>query len=390
MTPAEASAGRDLLKSWGRAENAPVIGQSALILINAAGAATFAAALAAIVTRTRLPAAILALPLALVLRALAAWCSSLLAARHARRVVTRLRGELAAAALEHRRGEGPPLGVVLSAVVDEPEALDGYFNRYRPAELEARLAPLAIAALAALASPVSAGILIATLLPFGLVMAVAGGAAAAESSRQLDALARLSGRFLDRVRALPVILAFQAEARETQGVALAAQEVSRRTLGVLRIAFISTASLELFAAVSIALVAVYCGFSLLGLLPFKAPETLDLRRAFFALALAPEFYAPMRRLAAAYHEKQLGEAAAARLSTALLRPHAWEAPSLPARTSPPEVAVRDLSLRFGDVSIGPVSFTARDGGRRPDRRGQVLPSRGAARAGADRVRDVRD
>ncbi len=107
-----------------------------------------------------------------------------------------------------------------------------------------------------------------------------------------------------------------------------------------------------------ALVAVYCGFSLLGLLPFKAPETLDFRRAFFALALAPEFYAPLRRLAGAYHEKQLGEAAAARLRPLLeraappssVKPHQW--------SDAPTVQLDRLCLRFGDLTIGPVDAVA--------------------------------
>ncbi len=54
----------------------------------------------------------------------------------------------------------------------------------------------------------------------------------------------------------------------------------------------SSGALEFFAALSVALVAVYCGFNLLRLLPFPVPEQLDLKRAFFALALAPEVYAP--------------------------------------------------------------------------------------------------
>ena len=37
---------------------------------------------------------------------------------------------------------------------------------------------------------------------------------------------------------------------------------------------------------------------------------MTLNEAFFVLALAPEFYAPMRRLAAAYHDKQAAETAA--------------------------------------------------------------------------------
>jgi ATP-binding cassette subfamily C protein CydD len=64
----------------------------------------------------------------------------------------------------------------------------------------------------------------------------------------------------------------------------------------------------------VALVAVYCGFNLLRLLPFPVPETLDLKRAFFVLALAPEVYAPLRRLAAAYHDRQAAEAAALSLA----------------------------------------------------------------------------
>ena len=190
-------------------------------------------------------------------------------------------------------------------------------------------------------------------------MALAGGAASAEATRQFEALARLSGHFVDRVRALPVILAYQAEAQETAQVARAAEAVSSRTLGVLRIAFISTAGLEFFAALAVALVAVYCGFSLLGLLPFKVPETLDFRHAFFALALAPEFYAPLRKLAGAYHEKQLGEAAAERLRPLLANPDSEPAmPQVLATDTAPEVRLRNLSLRFGDLVIGPLDAVA--------------------------------
>src|SRR5690606_20431987 len=74
-------------------------------------------------------------------------------------------------------------------------------------------------------------------------------------------------------------------------------------------AFLSSAILEFFSALSVALVAVYCGFNLLRILPFPAPDTLTLGKAFFLLALAPEVYQPMRRLAAAYHERQAADSA---------------------------------------------------------------------------------
>ncbi len=357
MTVVDTVANRAFLKVCGRAAHAPSTPLFALMLINAASAAAFALSLTLVLTdRAALPA-LVALAAALTARALAGWAATRVAARHALRVKARMRREALAVVLGRGRGDPASVGEATGAVIDEIEAVDGYFSQFQPAALDARIGPLLIAAAVALASPISAAILLATLIPLAAIMSLAGGAAGAEATRQFDALARLSGHFVDRVRALPVILAFQAEASETAKVAAAAQDVSNRTLGVLRIAFISTAALEFFAAVAVAMVAVYCGFSLLGLLPFKVPETLDFRRALFALALAPEFYAPLRKLAAAYHEKHLGEAAAARL-----RPLLDAGP--PAALAPinmdvaPEVRLRNLTLRFGDLVIGPLDEVA--------------------------------
>ena len=49
------------------------------------------------------------------------------------------------------------------------------------------------------------------------------------------------------------------------------------------------------------------------LLPIHVPETMTLGRAVFVLALAPEAYAPLRRLAAVYHDRQAAEEAADKL-----------------------------------------------------------------------------
>lgn len=359
MTVADPAANLHFLRARGRVAHAPTAPLLALTFVNAAGAAAFAFCLTWVLTGRGAVAGVLGLVAALALRALATWAASRLGARHALRVKTQLRCEALGAVLGRVRGDAASLGEVTATVVDEIDAIDGYFTQFQPAALEARVGPLLIAGAVALASPVSAGILLATLIPFAAIMALAGGAASAEATRQFEALARLSGHFVDRVRALPVILAYQAQAQETAKVAKAAEEVSRRTLGVLRIAFISTAGLEFFAALAVALVAVYCGFSLLGLLPFKVPETLDFRHAFFALALAPEFYAPLRKLAGAYHEKQLGEAAAKRLRPLFASlPPTTTPPLLPLADTAPDVRLRNISLRFGDLVIGPLDASA--------------------------------
>ena len=253
------------------------------------------------------------------------------------------RGRVVQSALHRAAGQPVDSMSVASEAVDGVEALDGWVARFMPARRAATLAPLIVLVATASASWFAALIMIGTLLPFIAAMILAGGAAATESRRQFAALARLSGQFADRVRALPVVLAFRAEAREAAAIGDAAQELAERTMKVLRVAFLSSAALEFFAALSVALVAVYCGFSLLGLMPIRVPETLTPGEAFFVLALAPEFYAPMRRLAAAYHDKQAAETAADVLM-AVPEP----APTRAALVTAPSLAFRDVTIRYPD------------------------------------------
>lgn len=246
------------------------------------------------------------------------------------------------------------LGETIADAVDRIEDLGGTHVRYRPLRRAAVFSPMIVAAAAAFASPIAAAILVATLLPFVLGMALAGTAASRAAARQLDALGRLSGLFVDRVRALPLIVAFDAQERISRHLGDATREVAQRTIELLRIAFVSSAIIEFFAALSVALVALYCGFNLLGILPFPVPETLSLGQALFVLVLAPEFYLPMRRLAAAYHDKQVGEAATERLED--LTPAGAPAAPKVLIADPPALRFERVIVDYGETAIGPFSF----------------------------------
>ncbi len=353
MTASDTRADRRFLAAAAREARTPAAALTLLTLAAVALTAGFAFCLTRALTGDVSPPVLAGLAASLMGRALTGWASSRLAARHARRTKANLRRAALGVALARRRGDAASLGEITAMLVDEIEAMDGYFSQFLPAQRDARIAPLVIAGAVALASPVAAVVLLLTLVPFVALMAMAGVASGAAARRQFEALARISGLFVDRVRALPVILTFQAEARETARVAAAAEAAGARTMAVLRVAFISTAALEFVSALAIALVAVYAGFSLLGLLPFRPPETLDFPRAFFALTLAPEFYAASRRLAGAYHEKQLGEAAAARLRSLLDRAETpREAPAIAGTAA--DVRLDAVTLRFGDVVVGPI------------------------------------
>ena len=259
--------------------------------------------------------------------------------------------------LQTAPGSRTMLGEAIADAVDRVEDIDGYYARFLPLRRAAAMAPLLIAAAAALGSPVAAAIMLVTLVPFIIGLALAGSASAAAAARQFEALGRLSGLFIDRIRALPVIIGFGAEERIARQLGGATRDVADRTLTVLQVAFVSSAIIEFFAALSVALVAVYCGFNLLGLLPFPVPEHLDLARALFVLALAPEFYLPMRRLAAAYHDKQTGTAAMERLE-GLAGPVRAVNRAGPSVTAPPHLHFDGLVIDYGDHRIGPVSFEA--------------------------------
>lgn len=280
------------------------------------------------------------------------------AAAGAQRHVDGLRRDLIPHLLSGRLAAPLPPGEVATIAVDQVEALRMRAMRFAPVRFAAVAAPVLVLAATASASLIAAAILLFTFVFFVLVLILVGTAAAREADAQIAALSTLSGLLEDRLRHLPIIRHFGAEERIARQIGQSSRELSQRTLAVLRKAFLSSGALEFFAALAVALVAVYCGFSLLGLLPVKVPEELTLGEAFFALALAPEFYLPMRRLAAAYHEKQLGEAAERAIAPLL----AAAAEPRPATTPFAGLAVDGLALQLGERRVGPLSFAIRQAG----------------------------
>lgn len=274
------------------------------------------------------------------------------AAAGAQRQVDGLRQLLIPHLLSGRLSAPLPAGEAATMAVDQVEALRMRALRFAPVRFAAVAAPVLVLVATAFASLIAAAILLFTFVFFVLVLILVGTAAAREADAQLAALTTLSGLLEDRLRHLPIIRHFGAEERIARQIGQSSSELSQRTLAVLRKAFLSSGALEFFAALAVALVAVYCGFSLLGLLPVKVPEELTLGEAFFALALAPEFYLPMRRLAAAYHEKQLGEAAERSIAPLLA---AADEPR-PVTTPFAGLAVDGLALQLGERRIGPLSL----------------------------------
>ncbi len=209
-------------------------------------------------------------------------------------------------------------GSLSTALLEQVEALDGYFARYRPQQWFAVLTPLMIFAALLPSSWAAAAILLLTAPLIPVFMILVGWGARQRQTEQLQALQRMSGHFLDLIRGLPTLRLLDAHLRLSDEVEKVGDEFRWRTMRVLRLAFLSGAVLEFFASIAIALSAVYFGLTLLGRLDFGLyGHPLDLELALFALLLAPEFYQPLRDLGTHYHARAEALAAAGELQTIL-------------------------------------------------------------------------
>ncbi|MCL1125621.1 heme ABC transporter permease/ATP-binding protein CydD [Shewanella surugensis] len=213
-------------------------------------------------------------------------------------VLTKL-GELGPAFIK-----GKPAGSWASIVLEQVEDLHDFYAKYLPQMMLAGFIPLIILVIV---FPINwaAGLMLALTAPLIPMFMILVGMGAADANRKnFTALSRLSGHFMDRLKGLSTIKLFYRGAAEEKAIEKASNEFRERTMSVLKMAFLSSAVLEFFAAVSIAVLAVYFGFSYLGHLDFGSYGTpVTLFTGFFVLILAPEFFQPLRDLGTHYHAK---------------------------------------------------------------------------------------
>ena len=186
------------------------------------------------------------------------------------------------------------------------DSLETLFARYLPQLVLALTVPVAVLALVASIDLVSAGLMLLTLPLVPVFMWLVGRYTEQRARARWRSLALLSTHFLDVVRGLPTLRAYNRGAAQTEQIAEVSDAYRRATMGTLRVAFLSGAVLELAATLGIALVAVTVGVRLVeGGIGFEAGLTV--------LVLAPELYLPLRNLAAQFHASADGLAVTDRL-----------------------------------------------------------------------------
>ncbi|MEM6191446.1 heme ABC transporter permease/ATP-binding protein CydD [Shewanella scandinavica] len=298
----------------------------------------------------------------------------------------RLRGHIRAVVMDKLTKLGPafikgkPAGSWASIVLEQVEDLQDFYARYLPQISLAGFIPVLILA-AVFPINWAAGLILLLTAPLIPMFMILVGMGAADANRKnFSALARLSGHFMDRLKGLSTLKLFHRGDAELKVIATASEEFRSRTMSVLRMAFLSSAVLEFFAAVSIAVLAVYFGFSYLGHLDFgyygahanisssTDPQIVgipfSLFTGLFILILAPEFYQPLRDMGTHYHAKAQAVGAAEALITLLEHPEPEFVGQV--RINSIETLSADHLEVFsvdGTRLLGPLSFELKDNQR---------------------------
>lgn len=237
------------------------------------------------------------------------WLADMAGAEAGLRISTSVQRDL----LHHLFRVGPigcatlPAGQIVTTLTEGVAALEPYFAQYIPRAAMMVILPGLILAVVFHLDGWSFAILACTGPLIPVFMALVGYSAQSIMNKQWLQLVVMGSNFLDSLRGLTTLRLFGQTQASIDRMRTMAEAHRRATFSVMQVAFLTSATLEFFASLSIALVAVVFGARLLH-------GTADFRSAFLVLLLAPEYFMPLRAFSASYHARQNATAAAARIA----------------------------------------------------------------------------
>ena len=228
---------------------------------------------------------------------------------------------------------------IATATVQGVDGLAAYFGRYLPQLALACIVPPTVLVWVAVIDPQSALLLAATVPLVPVLMWLIGRHAAERSRARWTELRRLSTHFLDVVRGLPTLRAFNRARPQVAAIADVSDRYRRATMATLRVSFLSGSVLELAATLAVALVAVTVGVRLV-------EGGIGLEAGLTVLVIAPELYLPLRQLGSQFHASADGLAAAERILTLLDAPTGLASGGSRVAPSPAAAVVRLAGVTF--------------------------------------------
>lgn len=245
--------------------------------------------------------------LAFLVRQLTALLQQKVAYRFAEKTGASLRSQLLGALFRlgprHTRTEGT--GTTVTLVLEGVGKFRKYMELFLPRMIGTAVTPVLILAYIATQDIIAALILAVTMPILIAFLILVGLAARKQTEKQWESYRQLSNHFVDSLRGLETLKFLGRSRSHGATVSKVSDRYRSATMRTLRVAFLSSFSLDFFTMLSVASVAVSLGLRLVD-------GEMMLVTALTILILAPEYFLPVRMVGADYHAtldgKEAGEA----------------------------------------------------------------------------------
>jgi ATP-binding cassette subfamily C protein CydD len=254
---------------------------------------------------------VVGLVVAAVLAAAATWASRRFEAAGRARIVGEIRNSLAVALLPRgRRTADPEPAASAHALVELADQVADYHATAEPLRISAPVSMVAVFVGTAIVYWPAAIVLLLSTALVPLNMKLAGIFAQDGNDRHLLAMRRLGAMMLESFQGLPTLINLGAVERRRRDIDAASRELTAANLAVVRRAFLSGLIMDVVVTFSIAANATYIGLSLLGYVKLPGVPPITLLAGLFVLLLCPMYFAPLRTMAAAFHDRERAATAA--------------------------------------------------------------------------------
>lgn len=153
--------------------------------------------------------------------------------------------------------------------------------------------------------------LLVSLVIIPMQMIIIGVGAEALHKKHINLFLKYSAVFYNRLQTIAEIVNLDNFKPQYLFLSKKSKELNKATTNVMRVAILSSAVLELFVTICIAVIAIYLGMSLLGIMAGpNYGKGYDFRTALFLLTLSPYFFFYLRKFVSAYHDRNKALASA--------------------------------------------------------------------------------
>lgn len=191
-------------------------------------------------------------------------------------------------------------GTTATMALEGVDAFQKYLETVLPNVVKMVVLPLVFAIVIFCADWVS-GIIVVLLLPAMIMLMVLIGKTTAEKSQSQHATFKvMSNHFIDSVRGVATLNTFRISKDYARRIFTVSEQFRKATMETLKTATLSGATLDMFATLALAAVAIMLGMRLID-------GSLALLPALFVLILVPEYFRPIREFAADFHANLEGK-----------------------------------------------------------------------------------